>query len=226
MTTRKNLWVELTLRFVLTITIPFLLLTVSVRIVMTHAFLHLEYNRAGFPPDPYGFTTDDRLRYAPYALDYLLNREDVTYLESLSFPDGRPLFTPRELKHMIDVQHLTTLVFKAAFAAAVLVGLLSLGLGLTGRKAVLHRAYRDAGLLTLGLILLAVIFAMTSWNIFFTGFHSMFFAEGTWYFAYSDTLIRLFPEQFWFDAVIAVGLLTGLGALGLIFVTWWVGCSA
>ena len=218
--------IETLLRLTLTIAIFFLLIAISARLVMTRAFLSLEYNRAGFPPDPYGLTTDDRLRYAPYALDYLLNNETIAYLEKLTFPNGLPLFNERELQHMEDVQQLTVAVFTTAAWAAVFVGFVSFALARAGRRAILLRAYRDAGLLALGLIALTVAFAITSWNAFFTGFHSAFFAEGTWYFAYSDTLIRLFPEQFWFDAAIAVGVLTGLGALGLIFVTWRMGRSA
>jgi integral membrane protein (TIGR01906 family) len=57
-----------------------------------------------------------------------------------------------------------------------------------------------------------VIIAALSWDTFFTSFHSIFFASGTWQFEYSDTLIRLFPEQFWFDAAVTIGALTILGA--------------
>ncbi len=226
MTIRILSAIETLLRLILTVAIFFLLIAISARLVMTRAFLTLEYNRAGFPSDPYGFTAEDRLYYAPYALDYLLYNEDIAYLEKLAFPNGFALFNERELQHMKDVQQLTIMVFTAAVWAAVLVALVSLVLARAGRRAILLRAYRDAGLLALGVIVLTIVFAITSWNAFFTGFHSAFFAEGTWYFAYSDTLIRLFPEQFWFDAAIAVGVLTGLGALGLIFVTWRVGRSA
>ncbi|MGQ9887064.1 MAG: TIGR01906 family membrane protein [Aggregatilineales bacterium] len=226
MTIQISSLIETLLRLVLTVAIFFLLIAISARLVMTRAFLTLEYNRPDFPSDPYGFTAEDRLYYAPYTLDYLLYHEDIAYLEELAFPDGFALFNERELQHMEDVQQLTIVVFTAAVWAAVLVVFMSLALARAGRRPTLLRAYRDAGLLAFGVIVFTIAFAITSWNAFFTGFHSAFFAEGTWYFAYSDTLIRLFPEQFWFDATIAVGILTGLGALGLIFVTWQVGRSA
>jgi integral membrane protein (TIGR01906 family) len=61
--------------------------------------------------------------------------------------------------------------------------------------------------------------AVVAWDTFFTAFHQLFFAGGTWVFAYSDTLIRLFPEQFWFDAALTVGGLTLLGALALLLLS-------
>jgi uncharacterized membrane protein len=60
-----------------------------------------------------------------------------------------------------------------------------------------------------------------SWNFVFTQFHEILFPPDTWTFYYTDSLIRLFPEKFWFDfgllwtgAVFIEGLvLTGVGFL-------------
>ncbi len=214
------------LRFFITVTVFFLLVAVSARLVMTPLFLRFEYTRPGFPADVYGFTVEDRLHYAPRALDYLVNSEGLGFLADLAGSDGLPLFNARELQHMADVQALTAAVFAAAAVSGGLAVIVPLLLGGAGHGALLRRACRDGALLTLGTIGLIVVFAVTSWNAFFTGFHAALFTEGTWYFAYSDTLIRLFPEQFWFDAAVAVGALAALGALGLLFVTWRVGRSA
>ena len=48
-----------------------------------------------------------------------------------------------------------------------------------------------------------------AWEFFFIQFHELLFPPGTWVFARTDSLIRLFPEQFWFD----VGVLISGGAL-------------
>lgn len=229
MTTRKQTLLFLLLgsaRFILTVAVFYLLIAASARLVMTPLFLQLEYGRPGFPEDPYGLSVEDRLHYAPPVLDYLIYNQTIDSLASLFFPDGLPLFNSRELDHMMDVQRLTAVVFSTAVVIAFVVAVTSLALRQTGHSDVIRCAFRDAGLLTLGLIGLIVVFAVSSWNAFFTGFHTAFFADGTWYFAYSDTLIRLFPEQFWFDAALAVGLLAALGALCLIFVTWRMGRSA
>ncbi|MAS34226.1 MAG: TIGR01906 family membrane protein [Anaerolineaceae bacterium] len=201
----------------LTIVLPFLLVMINVRLIMTPVFLQLEYTRPGFPQDIYGLTIEDRLHYAPSAVNYLLNGESIVFLADLTFPDGTNLFNARELRHMRDVKDLTQI----AFAVTVAAGLLAIVCGyFLKRNGRLKIALFRGGILTIGLIVTIIVAAALSWETFFTGFHQMFFEGGTWYFAYSDTLIRLFPEQFWFDAALVIGGLTGVEALFVILVTW------
>jgi uncharacterized membrane protein len=42
---------------------------------------------------------------------------------------------------------------------------------------------------------------------------------GSWLFSYSDTLIRLFPMQFWFDAMLAISLFSFAGRLLLMLLS-------
>jgi integral membrane protein (TIGR01906 family) len=206
------------LRVAITALTPILLVLGSARLVMSPLFLQIEYNRPGFPEDYYGFTREDRLRYAPFAVDYLLNGEGISYLGDLTFPDGRPLYNERELRHMVDVKVVTQYAFSFALLAGILIGVASVFLwnALATRRD-LARALRDGALLTWGLVATIIVLAVTSWDFFFTAFHNLFFADGTWQFLYSDTLIRLFPEQFWFDAALVIGTLTIFGA-GVLFV--------
>jgi integral membrane protein (TIGR01906 family) len=195
------------------IALPLLLLLFNSRLVMTPAFLYFEYTRPGFPEDIYGLTTEERLEYAPYALDYLLNSADIRYLGDLRFSDGNPLFNARELTHMRDVKTLTQIMY----GAALIVALVLVGIAYSLRGSDKFRlALQRGALLTLGLIVAIVLAAVINWDFFFTGFHRLFFEGGTWYFAYSDTLIRLFPEQFWFDAALLIGGLTVAEALAII----------
>lgn len=196
--------------------LPVLLVMINVRLVMTPLFLSFEYTRPGFPEDFYGFTQEDRLRYAPYAIDYLLNGEDITFLGDLTFPDGTPLFNTRELRHMRDVKTITQIAYLATIAIAALV---TVGGYFLRRQGRLRWALFRGGLFTIGIVVAVIIVIVLNWDFFFTGFHTLFFESGTWYFAYSDTLIRLFPEQFWFDAALLIGTLTTLEALVVMGVT-------
>ena len=54
-----------------------------------------------------------------------------------------------------------------------------------------------------------IVFVLLSFGVFFVAFHNVFFDPGTWMFEFSDTLIRLFPERFWRDIFIYVGVLAG-----------------
>ena len=96
--------------------------------MLSPLFLQVEYNMPGFPEDNYGFTKEDRLRWAPFAVDYLVNRADISYLGDLKFDDGTPLHNERELSHMHDVKGVTQgalNVFYFALAALALIGLWS-----------------------------------------------------------------------------------------------------
>lgn len=191
---------------------PVLLVLISVRMIMTPGFLEFEYNRPDFPEDVYGLTREQRLYYAPFAVEYLLNDAEITYLGELEFSDGTALFNSRELRHMRDVKTVTQI----AFAVGVVTGLLALAAAIYLRRRsrdMLRRSLMSGALLTLGIVAAIIVVALVNWDFFFTGFHKLFFEGGTWYFLYSDTLIRLFPEQFWFDAALTIGAVTVAGAV-------------
>jgi len=209
------------LRTYLTISVPILLVLLSARLVMTPLFLTIEYGRPGFPEDEYGFTREDRLDLAPYALNYLINNADIAYLGDLTFPDGTPLYNERELQHMEDVQ----IVTRAAFSFLLIAGLGAIAASFflwrnPATRYALRNGLFNGAILTLSLILAITVAAVGAWDFFFTTFHSLFFESGTWRFLYSDTLIRLFPEQFWFDASLTIGGLTVVGALVILWATW------
>ncbi len=222
-------------RTLIIIALPIALTVLSVRFVMSPLFLQLEYNRPGFPADPYGFTTQDRLEYSPPTVAYLLNGADISFLGDLRLPAGKVppgncvtapeddslcyMFNTRELRHMHDVKVITR--------GAYLTGLVATAIGVVA-GVYLFRAARTqfraglfgGGVLTLGIITMIVLLAITSWEFFFTSFHTLLFEGDSWLFPYSDTLIRLFPEQFWFDAALLTGSLTATGAAIIVGFTW------
>lgn len=214
------------LSWFIAILVPLALIGLGLRVLLTPLFLQIEYNMPYFPPDSYGFTKEDRLKWAPYALEYLVNDADISYLGDLKFDDRTPLYNERELSHMEDVKVVTKGALNVWYATLVIL----LGLGIWSRLGGWEQAYRQGlrrgGWLMVGLaaaigfiVLIGIaINPNVFWN-FFAGFHSLFFEGDSWLFLFSDTLIRLFPLRFWQDAflwaaVIALGGGIGLG-LGL-----------
>lgn len=216
--TRANRGLARLAQAYLIVVFPTLLVLIAARIVMTPLFLQFEYNRADFPPDPYGFTREDRLTYAPLAVDYLLNGAGIEFLADLRFSDGTLLYAADELRHMRDVKALTQIAFGGAVISGVAAAGAIVYLRRRGRGE-LSRALFFGAALTLGIVAAIVIVALVDWEFFFVSFHQLFFASGTWYFPTSDTLIRLFPEQFWFDAALTVGGITVVTALVVFIVT-------
>ena len=197
---------------------PFVLLLSAVKLVASPVFLWLEYHRPGFPADRFGFTTDDRMHYGSAGLDYLGNLAGTRYLSSLTHGGG-PLFTEAEVSHMADVKGVmwgatAALVLLTLVCAALIVHLLRHSPG-----GVRRALFAAAAWFLIALVALAVL-AVIGWSTFFAGFHSLFFADGTWTFSVQDALIRLYPEQFWTDAALAVGLLSLLPALATLAFTW------
>jgi integral membrane protein (TIGR01906 family) len=215
-------WLITILRFFLVAALPVFLVLTGVRIVTSDLFLKVEYNRPGFPADPYGFSKADRLHYAPYAVNYLLNDAGISYLGDLTFDNGLPLYNPRELQHMEDVKTVMRAALKIHLA-------LSLALAVTVALLAWKRETRWAlrwglfagGIFTIFLIVVLVVLIFANWTFFFDGFHEIFFKGNSWLFSNSDTLIRLFPQQFWFDASMTIGFFTVLGAMVAILGAWY-----
>ncbi|VXB99803.1 conserved membrane hypothetical protein [Arthrobacter sp. 9V] len=198
---------------------PVILLVLAVRAVTSPLFLWVEYNRPGFPGDGYGFSTDDRMTYGSYAVDYLSNWAGPRYLGGLVNQDGEKLFTDSEVSHMADVK----LVILSAFGAGLLLIILSIIAILYLRKRSnggIRRGLFAGSIVTLVIIIGLTVLAALSWQQFFTEFHRIFFANGTWTFSLEDTLIRLFPGQFWIDAGIVIGALVFLAATLTFILTW------
>ncbi|WP_115788469.1 TIGR01906 family membrane protein [Arthrobacter silvisoli] len=198
---------------------PVVLLVVAIRAVTSPLFLWVEYNRPGFPGDGYGFSTDDRMTYGSYAVDYLSNWAGPRYLGDLVREDGTKLFKDSEVVHMADVK----LVMLSAFGAAALMVLIGIIAMLYLRKRStggIRRGLFAGSIATLVVILALGTLGVLGWQQFFTEFHRIFFANGTWTFALEDTLIRLFPGQFWMDAGIAIAGLVFLAALLTLIFTW------
>jgi integral membrane protein (TIGR01906 family) len=211
------------LSFPVTLLVPIALIGLGLRILLTPVFLQIEYNMPYFPPDDYGFTKADRLKWAPYALNYLTNSADISYLSNLIFEDGKPLYNERELSHMKDVKRVTQGALKVWYISLAALALLGVwawagGWGSAYRLGLMRGGWLMVILaITIGVI--AVIGISVNPDIFFSffaGFHSLFFEGDSWLFLFSDTLIRLFPIRFWQDAFLFAALIAlgGGAALG------------
>ena len=210
------------LSWLVTILIPLILIGLAIRVLLTPLFYQLEYNMPYFPPDEYGFTKADRLKWAPYAVNYLANRADISYLGDLKFEDGSPLYNERELSHMSDVKRVTQgalNVWYISLAALTLLGIWSWrgNWMQTYRSGLMRGGWLMVALAgAIGLIALIGILVNPNifWN-FFAGLHAIFFEGNSWLFYYSDTLIRLFPLRFWQDAFLYVAVIALGGGIAL-----------
>ena len=201
------------IRWIIIIAMPFFLGLGMIRAVITWDYPAFEYGR--IEPDRYGFLPEERLEYAHVTLDYLQRPEpadEVIYLlEDMRLPNSdEPLYIESEIGHMLDVKDLVDSIRTVWWVTAVLIfaGLAYL-LSQPSLRAVGYRAIYQGGLATVIILAAIALFIGVGWSIFFVQFHELLFPPGTWTFYYTDSLIRLFPEQFWFD----IGVIMSVGAL-------------
>jgi integral membrane protein (TIGR01906 family) len=207
------------LQVLLAVFYPVILLVLAVRAVTSPLFLWVEYHRPGFPGDGYGFNADDRMTYGSYAVDYLSNWSGPRYLGELVNRSGDKLFKDGEVSHMADVK----LVILSTFGAGALLALISIAAVIYLRRRTqggVRRGLFAGSIVTLVIILGLGTLAALGWQQFFTEFHRIFFANGSWTFALEDTLIRLFPGQFWIDAGIVIAALVLVTAVVTLVLTW------
>lgn len=203
--------------FILAIFIPYLLLMTGVRLVMTPAFPAMEYKRAGFPQDPYGFTIQERTKWSDYAVSYLTNDAGIEYLENLQDLTGQKMFAPDELTHMEDVKEVVTISSTVWYVLGGVSIAILLWFVIMRQWDSICKAFNAGGWITVGLLSALLVFLAVSFDQLFVYFHRLFFEDGTWTFSQSSTLIRLFPFEFWRDAfLLAIGFALLVGVLFVI----------
>jgi len=190
---------------IISILTPIFLITSGMRTALSPIFVNIEYKLPNFPPDTYGFTTEERLAWANYSIQYMLGKVSEEEFSSLQFPDGAPLFNEREISHMLDVRDLTLAMltlWRILFIFFTFV--LFLGWKNNWLRALL-RALEFGAKITIAIIIGILIYVLVNFNQLFTLFHQIFFEGDSWLFYFSDTLIRLFPIKFWQDLFIYIG---------------------
>ncbi|MBP7999816.1 MAG: TIGR01906 family membrane protein [Chloroflexi bacterium] len=210
-----NTTVRFIIRLAIVIAMPFFLGLTNIRLIISPAYPRMEYAKASFPEDSFGFSQEQRLDLALVAVDYLGRREaaeEVIYLLEEQVIPGteEPLYNEREIGHMVDVKHVTDGIKQVGAAAAAIVFLgLALLLWQPATRREGYRAILNGGIATTTILFALALFILVAWSVFFTQFHELLFPPGTWTFYFSDSLIRLFPEKFWFD----LGVILSVGTL-------------
>ena len=208
------------LSWLITLAMPFFLGFAVLTYLVGPFYPTYEYGKADFPPDAYGFSQEERLDLAMVAVNYLESwqaPEEVIYmLEEQVIPGtNEPLYLESEVGHMLDVKVLTDWLRIIAWISGIIViGGLALLLASPKTRPIAYVSLRGGGYFTTGVLIVIALFILLAWSTFFVQFHELLFPPGTWTFSYQDSLIRLFPERFWFDfGVLASGSVLLLGIL-------------
>lgn len=190
--------------------VPPFLATTALRIVANDWIVWFEYDHGGIPDDRFGLTRDERTELALTGLDSILpGTAGIRLLVEARLPDGSPAFDPRERAHMQDVRDAVGIAFVVQIVTALALLMLTVILGWrrpTRRLAL--RGWRAGALATLGIAAAVGAFMLVGWGAFFEDFHHVLFEGDSWRFSDTDTLRRLYPDEFWMGVAAWISGLT------------------
>jgi integral membrane protein (TIGR01906 family) len=218
-----NRLVPLALVVAIAVTVPAILVADGLRVVTGDWYVRAAYEHGGVPKDDLGLTAEQRTTLALTGLHSIRpdEKDGLELLRRARLPGGTPAFTAREIRHLSDVRTLLSRLYTLQVAAAVVIVALGVGLAFRPtRRTLVPRALRLGALLTLGLAALVGVLSVVYWPAFSTPFHLVFFGESSWRFDNADTLRRLYPDRFWIDTAIVLGVLAVVQAAAL-----WFGAS-
>lgn len=143
----------------------------SIQLLATNGYLGIEYNKADYPEDSFGFSKEQRLRFASENLRYLRDNLPISTLENQT-SGGNPLYNDRELSHMEDVQSVFQFFWAIWKVISILIGIVVI---LTSIRPANWKSFASAlktgGVLTAGLIAMIGLLAIVGWDNWFLIFH-------------------------------------------------------
>ena len=164
-----------------------------------------------------GINESDLRQVGAELRSYFNSGNEPLSIKARVYGEELELFNEREVPHMRDVKRLVWGVYVIALLSGLYLAAVTVW-DLTRRRRYACRLWARraiwGGGVTVGLIVLFGLFALTGFDSLFTTFHRISFANDLWQLdPRRDYLLMLFPLGFWFDATVAVVLRAIAGAL-------------
>ena len=199
------------------VTVPLFLITISV----TWAFNSPSLYNNGFEKYSIsrstGITNADLRQVGADIRSYINSSDEPMDIQTSIFGVEQDLFNPKEIAHMRDVKNLVRGVYILALVSVIYLASMTLfGFIKQGRLFTLTIAKRLAigGGLTMAMLILFSLVAVIGFDSLFIKFHEISFANDFWRLnPRTDYLVRIFPDNFWFDATVWVAMRAIVGAL-------------
>ena len=166
-----------------------------------------------------GITDSDLRQVGTDIRGYINSWDEPLHVRTRILGTEQDLFNDREVAHMRDVKQLVRGVYGLALASAVYLGAIVITGFVIQRGRFVELLAKRAlwgGGLTLGLLVVFGIVALAGFDSVFLKFHQLSFANDFWQLdPRTDYLVRIFPQDFWFDATMWVAVRASTGALVL-----------
>lgn len=202
--------------------IPLFLTTTTVRIVVnTPALYSYGFDRYDIPKRT-GIERKELLSAGRQIREYFNNGNALLDVRVVRGGILRSIYNQREIDHMRDVKDLIQNVYVVQFLSGLfLLGFIATTLGIRGL-----RSYKDivryagrGSVITIGLVAVAGIASFIGFEKVFLAFHLISFSNDLWQLDPSkDYLIAMFPQSFFYDATMVIGLAITVEAILLTLV--------
>lgn len=157
--------------------------------------------------------TYDHRFVAHKLIDFLNYRhDDLTF--GATVEDDSVLMRDIEIRHMVDVKHLYTMLRLVALGALT-VAIIALVYLWRKDPVLVYQALRDSYRLPLVFTLVMGTIFVTNFSRAFVIFHELFFDNDDWMLRSDDVLIQLLPEFFWFMSALLILIGLVLANIGL-----------
>jgi hypothetical protein len=218
----------LALSALIVVAVPVVLVGNTLLVLVNPWFVHAQYAVPGFPDDSRGLSDGERTELAVTGIRSIRpGSGGVELLREARLPSGGPAFEEREIQHMEDVRRLVAgsliawaialvLGVGAVLALRRINGPPAFRLPWTHARGPVRRALVGGAYLTIAAMALAGLVMLVDFDLFFDGFHGVFFEGDSWQFDDGDTLLQLYPDFFWGVAGGTMAALVTLQAAALI----------
>ncbi|MBI3750217.1 MAG: DUF1461 domain-containing protein [Chloroflexi bacterium] len=188
------------------------ILGVSILPFFTPAWIHGEQDRAGsaaFAQAP--------ADYVHWASDQIVGRLLLGGSFEIATPRLMLLLDPREQAHMQDVRAVFDALALVILAGAAVLAIATLRSRAAGaeRRALWRAVGRGARWLAVLMAAVGVL-SVVAFDAAFQVFHELLFPPGSFSFdPATEVLVQLYPDQFWSDTALGVGLVALALAIGV-----------
>ena len=158
-----------------------------------------------------GLSRSEIQRVGSELRNYFLN-DDLEIHTTVYLPNGtiEQFFSARETEHLIDVKHLLNRTYEIGWASLGITFMFLLAILLIRERNVrlmLAKTTMHASLMASITIIALGCIAVAGFGNAFRDFHLIFFTNDLWKLSSEDRLIQLFPQSFFFETTMLIGVL-------------------